>query len=94
MNISTKCNCCLAENVCKFKEQYNQARKEIADIAKGYGLSIVEVIIKCPNRIEKSLNGVNDYCSTFGTPGDSIALQDFLDMQHRKEINTMTEPVN
>lgn len=45
MNISTKCNCCIKEDVCKYKEDYIKDRNNIiGSIEKE---EIVEVSIKC-----------------------------------------------
>lgn len=45
MNISTKCNCCIKEDVCKYKEDYIRDRNNIlGSIEKE---EITEVSIKC-----------------------------------------------
>lgn len=45
MNISTKCNCCIKEDVCRFKEDYIRDRNNIlGSIEKE---EITEVSIKC-----------------------------------------------
>lgn len=45
MNISTKCNCCIKEDVCKYKEDYIRDRNNIlGSIEKE---EIIEVSVKC-----------------------------------------------
>ena len=45
MSISTKCNCCIKEDVCRYKEDYIRDRNNIlGSIEKE---EIVEVSIKC-----------------------------------------------
>lgn len=63
MNLSTKCNCCVSENVCKYKAIYEQGVKAILKTiipSDGDGFWAlkdcphIEVSIKCPHMITKS----------------------------------------
>lgn len=45
MNISTKCNCCIKEDVCRFKEDYIRDRNNILGSIENE--EIIEVSIKC-----------------------------------------------
>jgi len=63
MNISTKCNCCIKEDVCKYKNDYEAAKKAILDttwetsrggIATLKGSQIISVSIKCDKMLPQS----------------------------------------
>lgn len=63
MNISTKCNCCVSEKVCKYKSLYEQGVKAILETvipSDGDGFwklkecPHIEVSIKCPHMVTKS----------------------------------------
>ena len=41
MNISTKCNCCEAEKVCKYREKYDEARKAVQEFCRMKKLPLV-----------------------------------------------------
>lgn len=43
MNLSTKCNCCIKEDVCKIKEKYQEKENKI----KEYTDIDIEVSVKC-----------------------------------------------
>ena len=70
MNSSQKCNCCLCEQVCKYKEIYLNGIKQILNVTisaedeKGSFWKLkdcphIEVSIKCPHIVAKSnLRGV------------------------------------
>ncbi len=45
MNISTKCNCCIKEDVCKYKADYIRNKDNIIGAIDNE--DIVEVSIKC-----------------------------------------------
>lgn len=45
MNLISKCNSCVKEDVCKFKEQYTRDTKNILDSIESKELT--EVSIKC-----------------------------------------------
>jgi hypothetical protein len=51
MNISSKCNCCCKENVCKYKEQYIADCKAIIEAIHG---ETTEVSIKCKEMLPNS----------------------------------------
>lgn len=70
MNISQKCNCCQAEDICKYKEIYQAGVKAVLGAIVPIGRSIddrgesfyilkdcphIEVSIKCPHMIRKPL---------------------------------------
>lgn len=68
MNLSTKCNCCVCEPVCKYKEVYQNAIEAILnttisnkreDVNVGFwrvkDCPHIEVSIKCPHMIAKSM---------------------------------------
>ena len=63
MNISTKCNCCVKEDVCKHKDEYNAAVSEILNaswctggnrIVSLAGNKLVSVSIKCDKMLPQS----------------------------------------
>lgn len=74
MNTSQKCNCCGKEDVCKYKEQYENAVDKILNcnvadncnvphsnlmsIEKLEYATFIEVSIKCPFRIEKNTSNI------------------------------------
>lgn len=45
MNISTKCNCCIKEDVCKYKADYIRNKDNI--LGSIVNEDIIEVSIKC-----------------------------------------------
>ena len=48
MNLSTKCNCCIKEDVCKIKENYIKQVKTIErELAKLTNNENIEYSIKC-----------------------------------------------
>ena len=60
MNLSTKCNCCVCEPVCKYKEVYQNGIEAILDATVSYDNGSfwkvkecphIEVSIKCPHMI-------------------------------------------
>lgn len=70
MNISQKCNCCMAEDICKFKEIYKAGVEAVLDATIQTGQCIdnrgnsywrlrecphIEVSIRCPHMISKPL---------------------------------------
>lgn len=68
MNLSTKCNCCVCEPVCKYKEVYQNAIEAILnatisnkreDVNVGFwrvkDSPHIEVSIKCTHMIAKSM---------------------------------------
>lgn len=65
MNISQKCNCCLCEPVCKWKEIYQNGVQSIlnttitADIKGGFwslrDCPHIEVSIKCPHMVTQTM---------------------------------------
>jgi len=73
MNLSAKCNCCVCEPVCKYKEFYKKGIEAIlnATIPLGKGESNesgfwrvkdcphIEVSIKCPHMVTKSRTIMN-----------------------------------
>lgn len=77
MNISTKCNCCVCEPVCKFKEIYENGVKSILDTIitdqKG-GFWVlkncphVEMSIRCPHMVTKTRCDIKDYPSYLDRP--------------------------
>ncbi len=67
MNLSTKCNCCLCEPVCKYKEIYQNGVESILNATisnqrndgktgfwKVKDCPHIEVSIKCPHMITQS----------------------------------------
>ena len=61
MVLSEKCNCCIHEPVCKFKEEYLAACEAIKDATYCTGTCVVivkdsrvSVSIKCPNMMAHS----------------------------------------
>lgn len=63
MNTSTKCNCCVCEEVCLYKELYENAVSTILDSLIDDGkhgfwklrdCSHVEVSIRCPHMVTRS----------------------------------------
>lgn len=67
MNLSAKCNCCVCESVCKFKEIYekgvesilnatisNQRKDSETGFWKVKDCPHIEVSIKCPHMITRS----------------------------------------
>lgn len=63
MNLSAKCNCCVCENVCKFKPIYQKGVEAIMDtmIVDNNGgfwklrdCPHIEVSIKCPHMVTAS----------------------------------------
>lgn len=67
MNISAKCNCCMCEPVCKFKEIYRNGVESIlnatipvGETKEGFGFwkvkecPHIEVSIKCPHMITRT----------------------------------------
>ena len=67
MNLSTKCNCCICEPVCKYKEVYQNGIEailnatvpdKIEDVNAGFwkvkDCPHIEVSIKCPHMITQS----------------------------------------
>ena len=74
MNLSEKCNCCVCEPVCKYKEIYREGVEAIlnATIQSGREDGVdgfwsvkdcphIEVSIKCPHMITSSgVRGTND----------------------------------
>lgn len=68
MNLSAKCNCCMCEPVCKYKEVYEKGVEAILNATIAIGESKngafsfwkvkdcphIEVSIKCPHMIVKS----------------------------------------
>lgn len=44
MNLSTKCNCCIKEDVCSIKEEY---QKQVEDIKNSIHNDNIEYSIKC-----------------------------------------------
>ena len=68
MNISTKCNCCIKEDVCKIKEKYENAVKNVLECnvslddghpayLKLKDADFIEVSIKCPKMHPNSTKG-------------------------------------
>ena len=64
MNLSTKCNCCVCEPVCKYKEVYQNGIEAIlnttiaADEMSFWKLRDcphIEVSIKCPHMVTKDM---------------------------------------
>lgn len=67
MNLSTKCNCCVCEPVCKYKDVYEKGVEAILNATIATGESAngtfsfwkvkdcphIEVSIKCPHMITK-----------------------------------------
>ena len=64
MNLSAKCNCCVCEPVCKYKDVYQKGIESILNVAvptgkgeNGFWLvkdcPHIEVSIKCPHMITK-----------------------------------------
>lgn len=47
MNLSQKCNCCIHENVCSKKSQYNSACNRISNAVDYTEKDLVIVDIKC-----------------------------------------------
>ena len=43
MNLSTKCNCCIKEDVCSLKDEYQNT----VEIIKQYGNENIELSLKC-----------------------------------------------
>lgn len=101
MNTSQKCNCCAAENVCKFKEAYQKAVEAILQTevdstypgviiggpVKVRSAGFIEVDIKCPNMITRSTVRNSPY-----TLGDSITAEDF--MQRYGSGGSSTKAIN
>lgn len=69
MNISTKCNCCACEEVCKYKELYKKGVDAILNATISYeetnssfnvihvkDCQHIEVSIRCPHIIPHSQN--------------------------------------
>ena len=63
MNLSTKCNCCVCEPVCKYKEVYQNGIEAILNatvsdcngrVWKVKDCQHIEVSIKCPHMITQS----------------------------------------
>jgi len=61
MIISTKCNCCIHESVCGFKQEYLAACEAIRKVtyAVGNGIAFVkdsgiDIGIKCPHMLTQS----------------------------------------
>lgn len=64
MNLSQKCNCCVCESVCKFKDVYQEGVESILNttINAGEGNRFyrlrdcphIEVSIKCPHMVTRS----------------------------------------
>lgn len=44
MNTSTKCNCCVKNDVCKFVKEYEDTCEEIKKVADG---NVAEYSVKC-----------------------------------------------
>lgn len=73
MNLSAKCNCCLCEPVCRYKDVYNRGveailnatialnKNESNEFSFGYVKDCphIEVSIKCPHMITKSRSDNN-----------------------------------
>ena len=70
MNLSAKCNCCVCEPVCKYKEVYQKGIESILNAtitSEGKDGTVgfwkvkdcphIEVRIKCPHMITASLKG-------------------------------------
>lgn len=71
MNISSKCNCCICEPVCKFKETYQNGIEAILNatfstdtnlfssttstITKVKDCRHIEVSIRCPHMVTQSM---------------------------------------
>ena len=65
MNLSAKCNCCVCEPVCKYKEVYQKGVETILNATitneKDVGFwkvkdcPHIEVSIKCPHMIQKGV---------------------------------------
>ena len=91
MNISTKCNCCEAEKVCKYREKYDEARKAVLDAVGAFSPDYIEVSIKCPSMIRRTVNGTFTTGPSFGTTGDSVTLEDYETyMRKLQELGTST----
>ena len=58
MNISAKCNCCVCEPVCKYKEIYKHGVENI--FWKLKDCPHIEVSIKCPHMVTGSMARGND----------------------------------
>lgn len=68
MNLSAKCNCCVCEPVCKYKEVYQKGVEAILNASvpstdnggfwKVKDCPHIEVSIKCPHMITKSDGGI------------------------------------
>lgn len=69
MQLVSKCNCCAAEKICKYKELYEKAAKQILDSCitvdvSEHGVSFItvrdadfiSVNIKCPNMLRHSMS--------------------------------------
>ena len=78
MNISTKCNCCEAEKVCKYREKYDEARKAVLDAVGAFSPDYIEVSIKCPSMIRRTINGTLTTGPNYGTTGDSMTVEDLI----------------
>ena len=65
MNLSTKCNCCVCEPVCKYKEVYQNGVQSILDMTitadreggfwKLRDCPHIEVSIKCPHMVTQTI---------------------------------------
>lgn len=65
MNISQKCNCCVCEPVCKWKEVYQNGVQSILDVMitadreggfwKLRDCPHIEVSIKCPHMVTQTI---------------------------------------
>ena len=63
MNISTKCNCCVCEQVCAYKQIYENGVKAILNTNIQYGNGAfcelrnyphIEVSIRCPHMVTRT----------------------------------------
>ena len=62
MNLSTKCNCCMCESVCKYKNDYENGVEDILNtsitlrdntVTKLKDYPHIEVTIRCPHMVPR-----------------------------------------